>query len=157
MTPSSWAARGIPNRAEAGPGNAKIINDTAAVIHRTYFTDEFLPREIARVSKSAALDWFQLEDEQSRPAGSRQQEISTVDDRRDHQKTVSLRTGMLLSDLDLDGKIGADPIRLPSLQPLGLKFREGWIVTDCRQRVPISLDAVEAGHEGVVADLATDH
>jgi hypothetical protein len=65
MTASSWAAEGaakgaIPNRAEAGPTNAKIVNDTAAVIHLMYLTDEFLPRGIARVSKPVSRVLFQL-------------------------------------------------------------------------------------------------
>ena len=34
------------------------------------------------------------------------------------------------SDVNLDGKIGAYPIRLPSLQSLRLKFPESWIFTD---------------------------
>ena len=34
------------------------------------------------------------------------------------------------SDVNLDGKIGAYPIRLPSLQSLSLKFSESWIFTN---------------------------
>jgi hypothetical protein len=33
------------------------------------------------------------------------------------------------SNIDLDGKAGAYPIRLSGLQPLGLKFCESWIGT----------------------------
>lgn len=33
------------------------------------------------------------------------------------------------SNIDLDGKVGAYPIRLSGLQPLGLKFRESRIGT----------------------------
>ena len=49
----------------------------------------------------------------------------------DRPKAVS-RSGKesFLSDVNLDGKIGAYPIRLPSLQSLGLKFSESWIVTN---------------------------
>ena len=43
---------------------------------------------------------------------------------------LSFRKESFPSDVNLDGKIGAYPIRLPSLQSLSLKFSESWIFTN---------------------------
>jgi hypothetical protein len=68
-----------------------------------------------------------------------------------------LRREGVSSDINLDGNVGAYPIRLPSLQSLSLEFRESWIGTNRGQATPIRLYTIEACDEGVIPDLAADH
>ena len=55
---------------------------------------------------------------------------SAMGGKRPPEGGPSLRKESFPSDVNLDGKIGAYPIRLPGLQSLSLKFSEGWIVTN---------------------------
>jgi len=55
---------------------------------------------------------------------------SAMGSKRPPEGGLSFRKESFPSDVNLDGKIGAYPIRLPSLQSLSLKFSESWIGTN---------------------------